>query len=102
MPPWPWREYLAGGEAAFSDVMNRQAALLGMKNSQFLNATGMPAEDHLSTARDLALLARRLIEDFPDHYRYYSEKTFTYGQDFTTGSPSRSVIVTSCFGSTIP
>ena len=40
-------EYLAGGEAAFSDVMNRQAALLGMKNSQFLNATGMPAEDHL-------------------------------------------------------
>ena len=73
-------EYLAGGEAAFSDVMNRQAALLGMKNSQFLNATGMPAEDHLSTARDLALLARRLIEDFPDHYRYYSEKTLPMGR----------------------
>ena len=80
-------EYLAGDEAAFSDVMNRQAALLGMQNSRFRNATGMPAEDHLSTARDLSILARRLIEDFPDHYRYYSEKTFTYGQDFSTGEP---------------
>lgn len=80
-------EYLAGDEAAFSDVMNRQAALLGMKNSRFRNATGMPAEDHLSTARDLSILARRLIEDHPDHYRYYSEKTFTYGEDFSTGQP---------------
>ena len=78
-------EYLAAVRPP--DVMNRQAALLGMKNSQFLNATGMPAEDHrFHVARDLALLARRLIEDFPDHYRYYSENLYLWA-GFNTGEP---------------
>jgi len=71
-------EYLAGSESAFADVMNQQAELLGMKNSHFLNATGWPAEGHLTTARDMSLLARALIQDYPEHYSIYSEKYFEY------------------------
>lgn len=71
-------EHVAGSEAAFVDVMNQQAALLGMNNTQFHNATGWPAAGHVTTARDLSLLARALINDFPDHYQLYSEKYFKY------------------------
>ena len=71
-------EYLAGSEDAFADVMNQQAQLLGMKNTTFHNATGWPSEGHLTTARDLSLLARALIQDYPEHYDIYSEKYFTY------------------------
>ena len=71
-------EYLAGSESAFADVMNQQAELLGMKNSHFRNATGWPAEGHLTTARDMSLLARALVQDYPEHYSIYSEKYFEY------------------------
>ncbi len=71
-------EYLAGGEGAFADVMNQQAKLLGMKNSNFHNATGWPSDGHLTTARDLSLLARALIQDYPEHYDIYAEKYFEY------------------------
>ncbi len=71
-------EYLAGGEGAFADVMNQQAKLLGMKNSTFHNATGWPSDGHLTTARDLSLLARALIQDYPEHYGIYAEKYFEY------------------------
>ncbi len=71
-------EHVAGSEAAFVDVMNQQAALLGMNNTQFHNATGWPAAGHVTTARDLSLLARALINDFPDHYKLYSEKYYKY------------------------
>ncbi len=71
-------EYLAGSESAFADVMNQQAKLLGMKNSYFVNPTGWPAEGHLTTARDMSLLARALIRDHPEHYSIYSEKYFDY------------------------
>jgi serine-type D-Ala-D-Ala carboxypeptidase (penicillin-binding protein 5/6) len=71
-------EHIAGSEEAFVDVMNQQAALLGMENTTFFNATGWPVEGHLTTARDLSLLARAMINDFPDHYRLYSEKYFKY------------------------
>ncbi len=71
-------EHVAGSEAAFVDVMNQQAALLGMNKTQFHNATGWPAEGHVTTARDLSLLARALINDFPDHYKLYSEKYYKY------------------------
>lgn len=71
-------EYLAGSEDAFADVMNQQAALLGMTNTTYHNATGWPAEGHLTTARDLSLLARALIQDYPEHYDIYSEKYFKY------------------------
>ena len=71
-------EYLAGSEGAFADVMNQQATLLGMTNTTYHNATGWPAEGHLTTARDLSLLARALIQDYPSHYGIYSEKYFEY------------------------
>ena len=71
-------EYVAGSESAFADVMNQRATLLGMNNSNFLNATGWPAEGHLTTARDLSLLARAMIIDHPDHYKLYAEKYFEY------------------------
>lgn len=71
-------EHIAGSEEAFADVMNQQAALLGMTNSVFKNATGWPEDGHLSTARDLATLGSALIRDFPEHYALYSEKYFSY------------------------
>lgn len=71
-------EHLAGSEQAFADVMNQYAELIGMRSSHFMNATGWPAEGHITTARDLATLARAVINDHPDHYSIYSEKYFTY------------------------
>ncbi len=71
-------EYLAGSESAFADVMNQQAELLGMNNSHFVNATGWPAEGHLTTARDLSFLTQALIEEHPEHYALYSEKYYEY------------------------
>jgi len=71
-------EGVAGTEEQFVDAMNRKAAELGMKDSHFMNASGWPDPNHYSTAHDLALLGRALIHDFPDQYRYDSEKDFTY------------------------
>ncbi|MEZ0148891.1 MAG: D-alanyl-D-alanine carboxypeptidase family protein [Candidatus Reddybacter sp.] len=71
-------EFLAGSESAFADVMNQQAVLLGMSSSYFVNATGWPAEGHITTARDLSLLAQALIIEHPDHYALYSEKYYEY------------------------
>ncbi|MBT8139953.1 MAG: D-alanyl-D-alanine carboxypeptidase [Gammaproteobacteria bacterium] len=71
-------EYIAGDEQAFAMLMNQQAALLGMRYSNFLNATGWPAEGHLTTARDMAALARALVRNFPAHYKIYAEKEFSY------------------------
>lgn len=71
-------EHIAGSERAFADMMNQQAARLGMTDSQFQNATGLPAEDHYSSAWDLAQLTRALIRDFPEQYAMYAEKSFTY------------------------
>lgn len=71
-------QHVAGSESAFADVMNQTASLLGMNDSHFVNATGWPADGHLTTAKDLAILARALINDHPDHYSIYSEKYFKY------------------------
>ncbi|MCY4343865.1 MAG: D-alanyl-D-alanine carboxypeptidase, partial [Gammaproteobacteria bacterium] len=71
-------EHIAGSEAAFADMMNRQAAELGMVNSNFRNATGLPAEDHYTTAWDLAALTRAYIQQFPENYALNSERSFTY------------------------
>ncbi len=71
-------EHLAGSEEAFADVMNQQAALLGMTNTVFKNSTGWPEEGHVTTARDLAILGTALIQDFPEHYKLYSEKYYSY------------------------
>ena len=71
-------EGLAGTEESFADQMTRRATEIGLKNSSFRNATGWPDPEHTMTARDLAALARRTIQDFPEFYHYYAEKTFTY------------------------
>ena len=71
-------EFVAGGEDAFADMMNRHAALLGMPGSRFANATGLPHDDQYTTARDMAILTQHLIRRFPDHYALYSERSFKY------------------------
>ncbi len=71
-------EGIAGTEEAFADRMNTKAESIGMSNSHFMNASGWPDPDHYSTARDLSTLAVHLIRDFPEDYKYYSEKEFTY------------------------
>ena len=71
-------EHIAGSEDAFADVMNQQAKLLGMNATHFMNATGLPDEDHYTTAADLAKLTIALINDHPEHYKLYSEKYFSY------------------------
>ncbi|MFW6092999.1 MAG: D-alanyl-D-alanine carboxypeptidase family protein, partial [Pseudomonadota bacterium] len=60
-------EHIAGSEEAFADMMNQQARALNMNDTQFKNATGLPAEGHYTTARDLARLTRAMIERFPEH-----------------------------------
>lgn len=71
-------EHIAGSEAVFAELMNRYARGLGMGSSNFQNATGLPGDDHYSTARDLAALARAIIREFPDYYRWYSVREFEY------------------------
>lgn len=71
-------EALGGSEGGFAEMMNAKARALGMADSHFVNATGMPDEAHYSTARDLARLALALILDFPQHYHYYSEREFAF------------------------
>ncbi len=71
-------EHIAGSEDAFADLMNQQALALGMENTHYQNATGWPAPEHYTTARDLALLAKATIYDHPADYAIYAEKEFTY------------------------
>ncbi len=71
-------EHLAGSEDAFAGLMNHYAQQMGMTNSHFMNATGLPHEDHYTTARDVALLSVALIADFPEFYRWYSEKEYSF------------------------
>ena len=71
-------EFIAGTEDAFVSLMNQEAQALGMKNTHFVNSTGMPHPDHYSTAYDLSVLSRALIRDFPETYSWYAEKWFTY------------------------
>jgi D-alanyl-D-alanine carboxypeptidase (penicillin-binding protein 5/6) len=71
-------EHIAGTEDAFATLMNSYAENLGMTNTHFVNATGMPDRDHYTTARDLAKLAVAIIKESPDHYAWYSIKKYTY------------------------
>ncbi|EKE70929.1 D-alanyl-D-alanine carboxypeptidase family protein [Oceanibaculum indicum] len=71
-------EGIAGSEEAFADMMTEAARKIGMEKSVFRNATGWPDEDHVMTARELAILAQRIIADFPEYYHYYAETSFTY------------------------
>ncbi|WP_044410269.1 D-alanyl-D-alanine carboxypeptidase family protein [Thiomicrospira microaerophila] len=71
-------EHIAGTEERFAQLMNQYALKLGMNNTNFLNATGLPDPEHLTTVRDLSILTHALIRDFPDFYNWYSEKRFTF------------------------
>ncbi|MCC5881632.1 MAG: D-alanyl-D-alanine carboxypeptidase [Halomonas sp.] len=71
-------EHLAGGEAPFADLMNQHATRLGLHNTSFANATGLPHPEQYSSARDMALLSQYIINDYPEHYAVYAEKYFTY------------------------
>ena len=71
-------EHIAGSEETFTELMNRYAQQLGMKHTHFENATGLPHKDHYATAHDLAILAHAIIHDFPEQYKIYATKKFTY------------------------
>lgn len=72
---------VGGSEEQFADLMNKQAAKLGLKNTHFMNSTGLPDQNHYTTANDLSLLANALIRDFPlDYQRLYSVKEYTYNK----------------------
>ena len=82
-------EHIAGSESSFSQLMNSTARKLGMSNSSFQNSSGWPADDHYSTARDLAILGIHIVRDFPEDYGLYAEKYYQYGVDKRTGQPLR-------------
>jgi len=71
-------EHIAGSEDTFVQMMNQYAVKLGMVNTQYRNATGLPDPDHYTTAKDIAILSAAIIRDFPDHYKWYAEKEYTY------------------------
>lgn len=71
-------EHIAGDEAAFADLMNNAAVKLGLTNSHFTNVTGLTDEQHFMTARDIALLSSAIVFEFPEQYKRYSQKEYTY------------------------
>ena len=71
-------EHVAGSEENFTYLMNEQAKELGMENTSFNNASGLPDPLNVTSAYDLAILTGELIKNFPEHYRHYSQKSFTY------------------------
>lgn len=71
-------EHIGGSEEVFAELMNKYAHMLGMKDSHFVNSTGLPDAAHVTTAHDMSILARALIKNFPATYRIYSQKEFTY------------------------
>jgi len=73
-------EGVGGSENAFADLMTEKARDLGMTQTTFRNASGWPDRDHVTSARDLAILAERTIRDFPEFYHYYSELSFKYNK----------------------
>ena len=71
-------EHVAGSEEVFAQMMNAEAERLGMTGTNYQNATGLPGDEHYTTATDVALLSAALIRDFPDYYNWYSQLEFTY------------------------
>lgn len=71
-------EHVGGSENSFAELMNQQAQNLGMKNSHFTDSTGLPDPNLYTTAKDLAILGRALVMDFPQYYSWYKQKWFTY------------------------
>ena len=73
-------EHVAGGEAEFAYMMNEKARRLGLQNTKFANATGLPSDNHYSTAIDLARLTIELIKNHPNHYQMYAERSFEHNE----------------------
>jgi serine-type D-Ala-D-Ala carboxypeptidase (penicillin-binding protein 5/6) len=73
-------EAVAGSEENFVVAMNREAQRLGLRNTKFMNATGLPDPQHYASARDLGLLAQAIIRDFPEYYPIYATKEYTYNK----------------------
>src|SRR5262245_24275338 len=73
-------EHVAGSEPVFVDLMNQYAQQLGMVSTHFENAPGMPGPQHFTTARDIAVLAAALIRDYPEYYKFYSQREFTWNK----------------------
>jgi len=73
-------EAVGGSESAFAALMNEQAQRLGMKDTHFMNATGLPDPQHITTARDLATLAAHLVSDHPEYYHYYKQRSYSYNK----------------------
>lgn len=73
-------EHIAGSEEAFANMMNNEAKALGMTNSNFTDSNGLPNANHYSSAQDLAILSQALIRDFPQEYKLFAEKWFTYNK----------------------
>ncbi|MDX1433583.1 MAG: D-alanyl-D-alanine carboxypeptidase family protein [Gammaproteobacteria bacterium] len=71
-------EFVAGDESAFADLMNQYAERLGMTGTHFVNSSGLPHEEHYTTARDMATMARALIRDFPDHYAWHAIREYEW------------------------
>lgn len=71
-------EHIAGSEDVFANLMNEKAKSLGMQHSHYMNSTGLPHPEHYSTAKDLAILARALIVNFPQYYQWYAVKEHAY------------------------
>ena len=88
-------ECLAGTEDDFAKLMNVYAKRLGMLNTNFLNSSGWPEDNHYSTVYDLALLSNALIREFPDLYLYFSDKEFTYND---IKQPNRNKLLSSVQG----
>ncbi len=81
-------EAIAGSEEAFAALMNKEAKRMGLADTQFVNATGLPAPQHATTARDLAQLTAALIRDYPEHYPLYAQKEYRYN-DITQPNRNR-------------
>lgn len=71
-------EHVAGTEEAFVSLMNEYATRLGMTASHFVNSTGLPHEEHYTTPRDMAIIASAIIRNFPEHYKWYAQKKFSF------------------------
>ena len=71
-------EHVAGGEIAFADLMNQQATIFGMNNTEYMNSTGLPAKGMFTSARDLSTIAQAIIRDHPNYYPIYAKKYFEH------------------------
>ncbi|QHS10522.1 D-alanyl-D-alanine carboxypeptidase family protein [Sinimarinibacterium sp. NLF-5-8] len=87
-------EHIAGDESVFAQMMNKQAARMGMKDTHFMNSTGLPDAEHYTTAHDIAILADYLIRDFPQQYKhYYSTREFTFGHGKQISQMNRNMLL---------